>query len=199
MTYIRVLHAIPNGPNVDVYVDGNLIVEGLAYGRFTPYLPVEAGNYVVTVYQSGTGTNPLITEDISLSDKDVLTVATIGMVTDPSLYAIPDPDTGMEVGKAAVRFVHLSPNAPAVDLRLADGTVLFDNVSYKDYTAYMDMAPGSYIFEIVPTGTDQPVLIIPNVNLRGDRYYSIYAIGLVGMMPPLQVVIPLDGQSYINP
>lgn len=207
MTHIRVLHAIPNGPNVDIYLNEDLVIEGLAYSRFTSYLPVNPGEYDVTVYQSGTGTDPIISEKLTVPADDILTVAAIGVIENPSLYPIPDPPTPIEDGKSAVRFVHLSPNAPEVDVYFHKspvmkdaemGTPLFNNVSYKDFTAYSQQAPGEYTMRLTPAGGKDVVLYVPNINLKANSYYSIYAIGFLNGEPPLSVVIPLDGQSYIK-
>lgn len=35
MGYVRVLHAVPDAPNVDFYANGILIVSDLAYSEYT--------------------------------------------------------------------------------------------------------------------------------------------------------------------
>ncbi|MDF2686074.1 MAG: hypothetical protein K0S55_1255, partial [Clostridia bacterium] len=95
--------------------------------------------------------------------------------------------------KSYVRFVHLSPNAPAVDVTLANGTKLFENVKYKNYTNYIIVDSGNYTLLVKPSGSNQTVLTIPNIYLSPRMIYSIYAVGLVGNNPPLEAVMSLDG------
>lgn len=197
MTHIRLFHAVPNAPAVDVYLNGDLISEGLAYSKFTPYLPVEPGDYTVEIYPTGTSQPLILESDVTIPDDKIYTVAVIGLPSSPSLYPIEDPRTPLEPNTVGLRFGHLSPDAPNVDIRTDEGDILFENIGYKDVTDYKILEPGRYTIDVVPTGSTKAVLLVPNINLKGNRLYSIYAIGLVNMEPFLQVVIPLDGGSYI--
>ena len=188
-SYIRVFHASPNAPAVDVYVNGSLIVQNLAYKEVSQYLPVPAGTYNIRVYPSGTMINPVINTSISIPENSVFNVAAIGTLPNISLYPIPEPNVGENFGKPCVRFVHLSPNAPAVDITLADGTRVFDNVSYTGITHYVCVPAGTYTFNVNVAGTDNIALTVPNVRLDDNTYYTIYAVGLVGQSPPLEAVI----------
>ena len=185
---IRVLHASPNAPAVDVYANGNLIVKDLAYKQLSQYLPVPPGNYTIKVYPSGQITNPVINTNVTLPPNTIFTVAAIGTLPNISLYPISEPVTAQNSGKACVRVVHLSPNAPAVDIKLADGTRVFNNVAYKDITKYACIPTGTYAFTVSPSGTNNVVLTVPNVKLNPDNYYTIYAVGLVGKVPALEAI-----------
>ena len=92
-----------------------------------------------------------------------------------------------------VRFSHLSPNAPAVDITLPDGTVIFRNVSYKQLTPYIAVPTDEYTLQVRPTGTDTVVLTIPDITLEPDAYYTIYAIGLLNGQPELDAIPIIDG------
>ncbi|QZY54512.1 DUF4397 domain-containing protein [Crassaminicella profunda] len=188
-SYIRVLHAVPNAPNVDVYANGNLIVQDLAYRQFSPYVPVTPGNYNIEVYPTGKKENPVIDTDVYIPQGTFFNVAAIGELPNISLYPIPEPTTAQNFGRPCIRFVHLSPNAPAVDITLSDGRKIFSNISYKDITDYACIPSGTYTFQVRPSGTDDVVLTIPNVELMADNYYTIYAVGLAGETPPLQAIV----------
>jgi len=45
MGYVRVIHTVPDAPNVDIYADDKLIINNLAYGSYTDYLPIPEGTY----------------------------------------------------------------------------------------------------------------------------------------------------------
>lgn len=188
-SYIRIFHASPNAPAVDVYANGNLIVKDLAYKELSQYIPVPPGNYNIKIYPSGQMKNPVINTNISIPPNTIFNVAAIGTLPNISLYPIPEPITAQNSGKACVRFIHLSPNAPAVDIKLADGTRVFNNVSYKDITKYACIPEGTYTFTVSPSGTNNVVLTVPNVKLNADNYYTIYAVGLVGKVPALEAIV----------
>lgn len=197
-TYVRIFHASPDAPPVDVYVNNSPVVSNLRYRSFTEYLPLPPGVINVKVYPAGTTTNPVINTNVNIPPNTILTVAAINELKDLSLYAIEDTPMPIPMGKTYVRAGHLSPNAPAVDVRLPNGRNLFEDVEYKEITDYKLVEPGDYTLDLFVTGTDTRVLHVPNIDLKPNRFYTVYAIGLAGERPPLQVVIPLDGNSYIN-
>ncbi|MBU3113403.1 DUF4397 domain-containing protein [Clostridium lacusfryxellense] len=191
-SYIRVFHASPNSPAVDVYANGNLIVKGLTYGKLSQYIPVPSGNYNIKVYPSGQMTTPVINTNLYIPENTVTNIAAIGVLPNISLFPIQEPITAQTSGKSCVRFIHLSPNAPAVDIKLADGTTVFNNVAYKGITNYVNVPKGTYTFKVSPTGTNNVVLTVPNIELSSDNYYTIYAIGLVGKTPALEAIAVLE-------
>ncbi len=196
--FLRVFHASPDAPAVDVYANGTVIATNLSYGRFTPYLPIPAGKYNIRVFPTGQTVNPVINTDVNIPSNTIITAAAINKLSEIELFPILDPSIPITPGMVNLRFGHLSPNAPAVDIVLPDGTKLFTNVKYKQITDYLPVSPGTYTVFVSPTGTEQSVLYVPNITLTGNRFYTIYAIGLVNENPPLQVVIPLDGNSYLR-
>lgn len=188
-SYIRIFNASPNAPAVDIYANGNLIVKNLAYKEISQYFPVPPGNYNIKVYPSGQITNPVIDTNINIPENTVFNVAVIGTFPNISLYTIQEPTTAQNFGRACVRFINLSPNAPAVDITLSDGTKVFRNVGYKDITDYACIPAGTYTFIINLAGTADVVLTIPNVKLEPNNYYTIYTVGLTGKSPALEAIV----------
>lgn len=194
-SYIRIFHASPDAPAVDVYANGSLIVKGLAYKQFSQYIPLLAGNYDIQVYPSGQMTNPVINTNVFVPPNTVFNVAAIGNLSDISLYLIHEPTTAQNFGRPCIRFIHLSPNAPAVDIRLSSGTKLFDTVSYKDITRYACIPSGIYTFTVNLAGTGNVVLAVPNVRLDPNNYYTIYAVGDVEKDPGLEAIVALEPRA----
>lgn len=192
-SHIRVLHAVPDAPRVDVYADDQLIAKDLAFGKYTDYISVPEGNYEIAVYAAGTRSNPVLRNMLMIRPDTIHTIAAVGTLNTIGLLAIPDRMTGNEPGKSLVRFCHLSPNAPAVDITLPNGTILFRNVSFKQLTNYLAVNPMNYTLEVRPTGTSTVVLTVPNVNLKPGMVYTVYAIGLVGNEPELNALLATDG------
>jgi hypothetical protein len=196
-SYIRVFHASPNAPEVDIYVNNNLVVRRLAYRQFSEFLRYSPGRYNIKVFPSGRTDNAVIDTNLDLPARNIITVAAVGQLPNISLQPIQEPTFSRIPGRAYVRFAHLSPNTPNVDL-VARGNNLFSDVGYTEVTDYVAVNPGTYVFDINLSENNQRVLYVPNINLLPDRIYTIYAIGLTGETPPLQVVIPLDGNTYIR-
>ncbi len=192
MSKIRVLHAVPDAPAVDVYANDNLIVENLAYKEMSPYLPVSTGNYNIKVYPTGETTNPVIDSSVYVPENSVYTIAAIGELPDISLYPIQEPASVNKTGMSCVRFIHLSPNAPPVDIKLPDDSVVFSNVPFKSIANYTCVPSGTYTFRVNPARTDNVVLTVPDVKLNPNTFYTVYAVGLVGETPELEALLVTD-------
>lgn len=189
---IRLLHAAPNAPNVDIYANDKLIIGNLSYGEFTKYMTVPSGNYNIKVYAAGKKGKPVFETDVNIMPKYVFTGAIIGTMPDLSLLPIPDPANANAFGTPCMRFVHLSPNSPAVDVTLQSGAMLFKNVKYKDYTLYACIPSGTYSIQVKIAGTNNVILTLSDAVLNPNTYYSIYAIGLVNENPKLQALLSVD-------
>ncbi|WP_352401158.1 DUF4397 domain-containing protein [Anaerotignum sp.] len=194
VSYVRVIHTVPDAPNVDIYANDNLIVSNLAFGEYTEYLAIPEGNYSISLYVAGTKDSPVITDMLSVNRNSYTTVAAAGNLSEIELRAINDSDQAKKTGKAMVRFLHLSPNAPAVDITLPNGTVIFSNIPFENITSYIDVLPMNYTLQVRVAGTDNVVLTVPNVDLSKEKFYTVYAIGLVGQEPELQALLIEDGK-----
>lgn len=195
--YIRILNASPGAPQVDVYVDGQRYINNLAYREFSEYFDIPPGSHQITLYRAGQQANPLARENINVEQQTIQTVAAVGRPHNMRLKVIPDPRIGKSEEYAYVRFAHLSPNAPQVDLRLQDGKTIAQGIKYGSVSNYTPIQPGTKIFNLYVAGTNQRMLYVPNIRMQGNRIYTVYAIGLAGGTPQLQLLFPLDGNSYL--
>lgn len=194
-SYVRILHASPDAPPVDIYANGNQIAKNLKYKQLTEYVPVKSGEYNIQVFPAGQKTNPVIDTQFTVPSENSFTVAAVGKLSDISLLPIMEMYMPMvDKRKSYIRFAHLSPNAPAVDITLPDESILFSDVSFKEYTDYLYVAPGNYTLQVKPTGKDDVVLTVPNVKLSPGTIYTVYAVGLLGDNPPLDAILSVDGE-----
>ena len=194
MGYVRLLHAVPDAPNVDVYANNNLIIDNFSFGEWTDYFMVPEGTYQLTVYATGTKDSPVASNMLNVNEESVFTVAAVGTLSNIELLAIKDANSSMSSEQSSmVRFLHLSPNAPAVDITLPDGTVIFSNVSFRGITPYIDVEPMNYTLQVRLSGTTTVVLTVPDIVLEEGEFYTIYAIGLAGGSPELEALVLVDG------
>lgn len=179
---LRVAHLSPDAPNVDVYLDG-AVVPGLvdvAFETVSGYLEVPAASHDVQVYVTGTTQNPVIDATLILDPNVVYTVAASGLVGANDLEPVVLIDEPSAPGDPKVRFSHLSPDAPAVDIVVANGPTIFSGVLFREAAGYDPVAPGVYNLEVRLATGGQLVLGVPGVSLASDRSYTIFAIGLAG-------------------
>lgn len=182
-TYANVLvtHASPNAPGVDLLVDGSKQNSAaLAYPNNTGYLQVESGTRNIKVNVSGTSTT-VIEANLDLAKDQSYSVFAVDSVSKISAVVLADDLTAPAAGKAHVRFVHLSPNAPAVDVAVAGGgAVVFGNKAFKEYTAFTPLDAGSYNLEVRVAGTSTVALTLPTITLESGKIYTVFAKGFLG-------------------
>lgn len=191
---IRLLHASPDTPAVDIYANGNLIAQNFAFGQLTEYVCVMPGMYQLAVYPAGTLAVPMISITVAVGAKMNATIALAGLLQNVSLMVIQEPPVFLTYANSYVRMAHLSPNMAAVDL-VVNGTILLQNVSYGMITDYIALNPGTYTFELRAAGTDQVLLTMPDVIVRPGVAYTAFAIGLVNWTPPLELLMAFDANS----
>lgn len=189
---VRVIHASPDAPAVDVLVDGTKAISNLAFKAASPYANVSAGTRTFQVFPAGTMTGkPVIEVSPALEGGKDYTVIALGRLAEiaPGLFA---DDNAPATGKAKVRFIHASPNTPAVDIALKDGPVVFANVAFKVASRYAAVDAGTYNFEARPAGTTTSALDVPGVRLEAGRVYTVVALGLLNGQPALSVILTAD-------
>ena len=189
---VRVFHAAPQAPNVDVYVNDQMVFSNLAFDDFTRYVYLDEGEYNVSVYLAGQKDRPVINQMVDVSSQQIFTIAATGNLDNLGLLVIPDKvSKSPSQNYSSVRVIHLSPNAPGVDI-LVDGDTLFEDISFGEGTDYVDLNPGTYNVNVV-LNTDKSVVLPLKVTLNPDKIYTIY---IIGNPPTLQAVQVVDGNTY---
>ena len=123
----------------------------------------------------------------------MITVAATGDLNDLALVPyIESNPRNLQSGKSRVRGIHLSPNAPEVDIYV-NGNKVFSDGECREATDYIDVNSGEYRIEVKVANTDN-IVLISNVNLKDRKVYSLYVLGDV---PNLSLVQSLDGCTYM--
>ncbi|SES41464.1 protein of unknown function [Salipaludibacillus aurantiacus] len=175
---VRVFHASPDAPEVDVYVNGEAAVEGAGFKDITGYLELPAGDHDVAIFPAGEGGegDPVIEETLTIEAGHSYTVAATNLLESLTLEVIHDDNT-VDEGMTKIRVGHLSPGAPAVDVGLAGGDALFEGAEFFAVTDYLELDPGTYDLEIRAAGTEDAVLDLSGTELQENMIYSAFAVG----------------------
>lgn len=177
---VMVVHASPNAPAVDLLVDNAVAGSGLAFPSNTAYLPVDAGTRNVKVNVAGTSTT-VINADLPLTASTNYTVFAVDSVSKISTVVLTDNLAAPAAGKAHVRFVHLSPNAPAVNITLTNGTIVFGNRAFKQGTDFTPLDAGTYDLQVRDAATNNAVVLnLPGITLAAGKIYTVFAKGFLG-------------------
>jgi hypothetical protein len=175
---VLVVHASPDAPGVDLIVDGTVAGTNLQFPSNTGYLSVEAGTRNIRVNVTGTS-NTVIEADLDLSSGGNFSVFAIDEVSKITALVVEDDLTPPASGNAHVRFIHLSPDAPAVDITLTDGTVVFGNRAFKEFTQFTPLAAGTYDLQVRVAGTTTVALELAGITLEEGTIYTVFAKGFL--------------------
>lgn len=110
-----------------------------------------------------------------------------------------NPPTTPPTGEATaeIRVLHLSPDAPAVDVFANDGDAVVTDLAFPESTSYVTVPAGTYDFDISPAGTSvaDSVLAIDGLELAADTKYTAVAINNLASIQALPLVENIEGVS----
>jgi len=184
-TYLKVVHASPDAPPVDVMVENETVLSDVPFGAVSDYLALDAGTYNVTIAAAEDSETVLFDGEVTLEPGSVTTLAASGEVSEDAesafeLVAYGDTASTPADNESALRVIHLSPDAPPVDITAPGGNVvLVDGLSFQNASDYVTVPEGNYTLEIraATENGNGPILTTVNMSLNGGTAYSAMAVG----------------------
>jgi hypothetical protein len=181
---VRVVHAIPDAPNVDVFVNGNRALTNVPFFTVSDYLTLPAGSYRVQVVPTGvrpTHRASLIEGRLSFepgTDYSVVARGTAARNDREPIGAslLRDNNLPPVLGEARLRVAHFSPDAPNVDI-FVNGERTVTNLRYRTASAYLGIPAGEYTFGVAPAG-GQPIFTT-TATIEAGQVVTAWANGLL--------------------
>ncbi|MCC5855226.1 MAG: DUF4397 domain-containing protein [Idiomarina sp.] len=196
---IRVVHAVADAPNVDVWVDDAVAIADLPFLGFTPYVNLPADEYRIRVTPAG-AEEPVVIDVPALALDNGLqaSVLAVGSLTDgtinPAVLAFSNRRVSTE---AIVRIVHASPSAGEVDIYVTatadieDAEPAFAGVDFDaeelQTTGNVSLPPGEYYVSVTLAGTKDIAIGPVFLELVGGGLYTAVAVDADGggLLPQL--------------
>jgi hypothetical protein len=181
--YLRVLHAIPDGPQVDVFVNGQKTVSGANFKTVSEYMPVPSGSKSFKISASGK-TDALLEGKKTVSKDKYYTAIAAGTAAKPT-FVLQNDSTGKAVeGKAKVRVIHLAPEASTVNVTTASTRSKVGYAKWASNLAFgkstlKTVTPNTLTLQV--RGTDDKVLQeVTGAKFEADKRYAAFVIGSPG-------------------
>ncbi|MFQ3566042.1 MAG: DUF4397 domain-containing protein [Aggregatilineales bacterium] len=194
-SFVRVAHFSPDGGTVDVYVNDELLLEGVTFGVVSDWVEVSEGAYRFAVVPTGQEPGGSVIRRVNAGTRT--TVAATGIVAIDrriQLNFLDEDYSELADGRTRVSVFHAIKGAPVVDV-LANGNLLIGALGYpgtlgdNDGFDTREVGAGVYDIAIVPAGATEPVILeLAGTRLLAGVNYFIAAIGTPNN--PQVVVVP---------
>ncbi len=203
---LQVIHNSPSG-TVDVYANGNLLLDNFAYRTATPFIDVDAEvniTLAIAPENSTSAADAVFTADVTFAANTTYAVTASGIVGDPTtpFTLIADADAreaALLPTQVDFNVLHGSTDAPAVDVAVVGLGDVVTNLSYGEFTPYLSVPPASYLVQIKPAGSPD-VLVTYDVNLSGltGGAARVFASGLLNGTPGFGLFAALPNGTVVE-
>ena len=195
---VRVVHASPDAPDVDVLLDDAEVLGDVPYLTASNYLAVPAGDHNLKVNAAGTATT-VIDADVNLVDGTDYTVIASGLAEAIEPIVLQDDNSTPAAGNARVRAIHGAPGAPSVDIYITapdadlETTIpLLVSVEFGDIADYIEAPAGDYQVRVTTAGTKTVVIDSGTLTLSSGQVRTAIAVDAVGGGAPFDLLVLED-------
>jgi hypothetical protein len=171
---IRVMHDSPDAPAVDVYVDGKLAFENVAFSTTTDYQSLAPGQHHVQVTPTGkSADDSAVDTTVDLTSGKPYTVLALGKLADIKAELLADTSKQPPAGQTRVRIIHAAADRGPLDIYPTGSSTPLLTDQYFGSADYVNIPAGTYTFDIAPAGSTQVALTSQQLKLEPGWVYSL--------------------------
>ncbi|WP_078380302.1 DUF4397 domain-containing protein [Sutcliffiella halmapala] len=174
---VRLLHTSTNTKSVDVYINNCLLLKDFRFKYSSEYLNLPEGSYQIDIFPEGVSNRPNLTKYLKVIANKSYTLVATDQMDALQLLVISD-DEFVHSGETKIRFFHLSPNTPTVDIAIYKGDTIFPHIEYGEVTDYLSLIPMTVDLEVRKVGTKEVTFLLKRVNVKPNLAYTIAIVGL---------------------
>lgn len=156
---VRVIHATPDTPGLDIYQGPNALAFNLDFGAVTSYIPLAPGTYTINADTAGTR-QVLSSAKTAFSPSTQYTVLLGNSVANLQQLTLTDQSQPAPSGQVALRFVNEASRIGALDIYLVPAGQKFSAVAplvtgnaFGANTGYINVPAGTSSLIMLPAGT----------------------------------------------
>lgn len=177
---VRIIHASPDAPDLDVYLDDQLLTRHAAFGSVTEYLPVETGKHDLLVVPAGGDPlrQVLVTVGVSFDPETFQFVAIQNYLNSITLSVYPEEVSEIDgQGYSRIRMIHLVPDGNGISLMVSNDEAMFESVVPLTATRYEDIQAGSHVLTVRAERQDSLAPIPISLALLPNVAYDLVVVG----------------------
>ena len=189
---VQIVHNSPD-PTVDVYVNGFLALDDVAFRTATTFLDLPADVALSIAIAPSTSTSVLdaiATFNATFETGKTYVVTASGIVGNPTTpFTLLVDGNAQETStdganKVNLSVLHGSPDAPAVDVAVRTVGTIVSNLAYGEFTNYLSVPAAEYYLDVKVAGTQNIVATYrADLSAAGGQAIKVMASGLLAGTP----------------
>ncbi|PZR32304.1 MAG: hypothetical protein DI538_19725 [Azospira oryzae] len=197
-SYASFYHGSPDTGGLDILLDGTkLNSTAFAYGNYSGYASFEVGANTFRFTPTGSTTG-LKETTFNFENGKLYSIFIINNLANLETMMVRDTATALSSsGKAGIRLVHLSPDAPEINIYTtgSNAKLLFGSRQFKTATDFTEIDANVYTFDI-KTSDGTKLATVENMSFASGRYYTLVVRGFV--TPPSGNTNTITLQQLVN-
>lgn len=180
ISYLRIVNASPSLATYNAYFNGNMVNSvALPFGGSAAYSSYAPGGYTIK-FTTASSAESLLSKTVTLGVNTYHSTYLINKPAALDIYTITDDLTITATDKAYVRFINLSPDAPALDLaKTSATTTLATNKAYKTASAFTTVDAGTYTLDTKETSSGTVTATSASTTFVAGYHYDVICGGLI--------------------
>ena len=176
--FVSFINASPTLGTYNMYLGGTkLNSAAMPFGGIIAYTQYAAGTYTAN-YTTETGIEPLLGKSVTIAPDSIYSLFLIDKSPNLDALLVNDYIDASLTEKAYIRFINLSPDAPALDLASTSGEMaVITSKAYKSISTFIPVAAKDYTFEVRASATGEVKTTMANTTFTAGRYYTIFSRG----------------------
>lgn len=169
---IRFIHASVRKPVVDIFINGVKIFKEVSFKATTNEMTLPVGRYQVDIYETGKMVNSLCSQKILVESNIFHTITFLESANQYlKLYSYHE-DPFVHPAETKLRFIHLHPKLPALNIAVQKGDVVFPGLHLKAATSYLGLYPMTVYLEARDAEKNSQIASFPPLTLKENKAYS---------------------------
>ncbi|WP_158607134.1 DUF4397 domain-containing protein [Pontibacter oryzae] len=196
--FVSFYHGSPDANDIDIQLNSRVLnTQPFKYSTFSGYLPLSPETYNIKFTQVNAAT-AYVESTPTFKNGKAYSIFAVNTLANMEMLIVQDSVKAPASGKAGLRIINLSPDAPALDISTTGTTVLdlATDVAFKEITPFMEIDGKTYTLEIKNADTDEVLLTVTSTNFQPNVTYSLIIRGFA--TPPSGNTNTLNAQVISN-
>ena len=174
--YVRFFNGALGLDTADIFVNGELVSEGLRHGAFSPFRKAKPGAYKIDVKMGGQGSDVVYTELVSLMEDIAYTMALTGDASHMSLAVLP-LDLRQDVRLPNIRFANVMPFDTVIDIDI-NGQKAVAGLMFKELSDGIEIEPQNHYVTVFDASSQK--ILEDGLTIAAGKNYLAVISGSMG-------------------